>query len=276
MTIQRKPYKIIPPGFPYAWASSWGEDVYGLWFAFSYSDVQQVFRWIDAGEFMMGSPEDEPERYNNELQHKVILTKGFWIADTACTQELWHAVMSNNPSNFKGDKLPVETVSWEDCIDFIGKVNTSNPMLDFRLPTEAEWEYACRAGTETPFSFGENITTDQVNYYGSFSYAGAEEGGYREKTVAVKSLPSNKWGLYEIHGNVREWCSDWYEDYPGETAIDPKGPGQGDGRVVRGGGWDDLAECVRSAWRGWFGSSFRFRSVGFRLTRSQNSGEEQP
>ena len=117
---KQKKYKTIPEGFPYSWASDWGEDWYGIWCAFIYQGTRQALRWIDPGEFLMGSPGDEPERNADEVQHKVILTEGYWLAETACTQELWEAVMGENPSGFKGDKtLPVEQVSWKDCMEFI-------------------------------------------------------------------------------------------------------------------------------------------------------------
>jgi formylglycine-generating enzyme required for sulfatase activity len=151
--------------------------------------IEQRFRWIEPGKFMMGSPESEPERYDDELLHEVVLTKGFWLAETACTQELWEAVMGSNSSRFKGKKRPVENVSWEDCATFLEKINILIPGRNFRLPTEAEWEYACRAGTQTPFSFGDNITPEQVNYDGNYPYNNGPKGEYRGKTVDVGSLP---------------------------------------------------------------------------------------
>jgi formylglycine-generating enzyme required for sulfatase activity len=170
-------YKTVPGGFPYPWVSSYGEDLYGIWCAFTVHDVMYRLRWIDPGEFLMGSPEDEVERRKSEKQHRVILTSGYWLGETACTQGLWQAVMGDNPSDFKGsDMLPVDSVSWDDCVGFIKEVNMMVPGIELRLPWEAEWEYACRAGTTTPFHFGENITTDQVNYDGNFPYAGGRKG----------------------------------------------------------------------------------------------------
>ncbi len=165
----------------------------------------------------MGSPKTEEERQDNEILHRVRISKGFWLAETACTQALWMAIMGENPSNLKGDDLPVERASWEDTKEFITQINSLAENLQFRLPTEAEWEFACRAETETPFSFGETIDSEQVNFNGRGPYTNSKPSEYRRKTVPVRSLPCNDWGLFEMHGNVGEWCEDWYGDY--ETPI---------------------------------------------------------
>ena len=183
----------------------------------------------------MGSPEDEPERWDDETQHQVLLTRGFWLAETACTQALWQAVMGNNPSEFQSNDRPVEQVSWEDVQRFLVQFNRIVSGGGFRLPTEAEWEYACRAGTTTAFWFGAQITPEQVNYHGNYPYAGGERGVYRREPVAVKALPCNDWGLYQMHGNVWEWCQDWSGTYSTETVIDPAGPARIANRVLRGG-----------------------------------------
>ncbi|MBX9637828.1 MAG: formylglycine-generating enzyme family protein [Nitrosomonas sp.] len=253
---------FIPP----LWASAWGQDAFGFFADLLVHDIRQRFRWILPGSFLMGSPENEAERRTNETQHSVTLTRGFWLADTACTQALWQAVMNDNPSHFTDDPgLPVENVSWLDVQQFIERLNALFPDLQAKLPSEAQWEYACRAETQTPFSFGDNITPEQVNYDGNYPYAGGSKGLYRGKTVPVKSLPPNPWGLYEMHGNVWEWCADWYGDYPREAVIDPSGPGQGDGRVERGGSWSNNAGYTRSAPRYGLELDFRFNSLGFRL-----------
>lgn len=261
-----------PDVFPIDWASDWGQDTYGYFMAFTVYGVRQSFRWIKPGEFMMGSPEDEPERFDDERQHPVTLTQGFWLAETTVTQALWEAVMKENPSSFKGINRPVETVSWEDCVRFITTMNDLKPGLDLRLPTEAEWEYACRAGTETPFSFGGNISPEQVNYNGDYPYDKGKKGKYRKETVDVTSLPVNPWGLYEMHGNVWEWCSDWYGDYPQVALVDPLGIERGGGRVLRGGSWLDGGRNVRSVFRSRIGFSNRDYSIGFRLARGQKEG----
>lgn len=258
---------LLPPRFPEPWASEWGEDrAYGLFLILEVNGVRQWFRWLPPGTFMMGSPETEVGRYDDETQHQVTLTKGFWLADTACTQALWQAVMGNNPSRFQDNPdNPVETVSWDDVQLFLERLNAMFPSLNARLPSEAEWEYACRAGENSPFSFGDNITPEQVNYNGDHPYAGDKKGLYREKTVPVKTLPSNHWGLYEMHGNDYEWCADWFEDYPVESVTDPIGPKQGVLRVLRGGSWDDFAMNTRSAYRFRYEPDFRFNLIGFRL-----------
>ena len=232
-------HKIYPNEFPESWASDWGEDEYGLWMAFTYKGVRQGFRWIEPDTFLMGSPENEPERYGDETQHRVTISQGFWIADSTVTQALWQAVMGEKPSNFKGDNLPVEQVSWDDVQAFIQKMNGLKAELKLCLPTEAQWEYVCRAGTITPFSFGEQIDSTIVNFDGSRPYNSGKKTEYREQTIAVKTLPASNWGLYEMHGNVLEWCEDWFGDYPTDQIVDPIGAETGTARVLRGGSWID-------------------------------------
>jgi formylglycine-generating enzyme required for sulfatase activity len=252
-----------------AWADTFGVDEYGIYADFSIKKVAQRMRLILPGRFIMGSPAGEPDRYEWETLHEVILTRGFWLADTACTQALWQAVMGKNPVEFKGGRRPVEKVSWEDCLTFIEKINRKKPDLHLRFPSEAEWEYACRAGTGTPFWFGDNITPDQVNYNGNYPYAEGEKGEYRGRTVEVKSLPCNEWGLYQMHGNVWEWCADWYGDYPEGPVIDPTGPDSGESRVLRGGSWVYYGRHARSAYRDGSDPSGRWHLIGLRLARSQ-------
>ena len=183
------------------WAARHGLDAFGRWAEIEVDGVVQRLRWLPPVEFRMGSPEDEPERRDNETGHPVVLTRGLWLADTACTQALWQAVVGETPSGFKGAERPVERVSWEDVVErFLPALNARLPGLEARLPSEAEWEYGCRAGTETPFAFGATITTGQVNFDGNYPYAGAPKGEYREQTVEVKALPANAWGLYQMHG----------------------------------------------------------------------------
>ncbi|OHX35612.1 hypothetical protein BJL95_15415 [Methylomonas sp. LWB] len=265
----------FPDPFPPPFASAWGDDRYGLWAAIEVDGgdvgvVTQLFRWIESGTFLMGSPDDEPERYDNEgPQHPVTISQGFWLADTACSQALWFAVMGNNPSLFKNDlNNPVEQVSWLDVQAFLGKLQVLLPGCQADLPSEAEWEYACRAGTTTPFSFGANITTAQVNYDGNYPYASDEQGRYwqRTGTVPVRSLPANPWGLREMHGNVWEWCKDGRRDYSAKVQVDPLGPTSQDlPGAIRGGSWNNGARRTRSAFRGGARPDHSIKNLGFRL-----------
>ena len=260
-------YTTYPDNFPASWASGWGEDQYGLWMTFNYKGIRHLFRWCEPGTFLMGSPEDEPERWGDETQHPVTLTRGFWIAETPVTQALWEIFMGDNPSHFKGEELPVERVRWDDAQRFINKLNGIKPELQLCLPTEAQWEYACRARTNTPFYFGENITTDQVNYNGRNPYNDGRQGEYRRRTVEVKSLPPNAWGLYQMHGNVYEWCQDWYAtQYPSQPVTDPQGAVSGTLRVLRGGSWFNDGRYCRSARRNHAAPADRYSPIGFRLS----------
>src|SRR5271168_4768618 len=216
------------------------------------NSIGMKFVWIKPGSFMMGSPKEEKERVENETLHKVTLSKGFYMSVHLVTQEQWQAVMGNNPSFFKGEKnLPVETVSWDDCQEFIKKLREKDKKV-YRLPSEAEWEFACRAGTKTPFHFGETISTDQANYNGEFIYGNGKKGVYRKKTTPVGTFPANAWGLHDMHGNVWQWCQDWHAgDYPEKDVVDPQGPETPPDhlRVLRGGSWYDDARYARSASR---------------------------
>jgi formylglycine-generating enzyme required for sulfatase activity len=217
-------HQRIPEIFSEKWASDWGQDRYGPWMWFRYKGVLQYLRWIMPGEFMRDSPQSEPDRNNSEQQQEVILIRGFWLADTACTQALWQAVMSDNHSNFKGEGRPVDNVSWNTVQNFLEKINGDMPGLELHLPTEVQGEYACRTGTSTPFHFGYNITTDQVNFDGNHPYSKGAKSEYKGHTVSVKSFACNDWGLYEMYGNIWEWCADWYGDYPRSAVVDPSGP----------------------------------------------------
>jgi formylglycine-generating enzyme required for sulfatase activity len=190
-------------------------------------------------------------------QHEVTLTKPFYIGRYEVTQEQWDSVIGKNPSATKGAKLPVTRVSWEDCQEFIKKLNAKTNG-GYRLPTEAEWEFACRAGTSTAYSFGDNITPKEANYSGSKI----------DKPVAVGSYQPNAFGLYDMHGNVFEWCEDWHGEYP-FAVTDPKGPATGEYRVLRGGAfYNFLDSSARSSDRLFSTPTFRFGSNGFRLART--------
>ena len=209
----------------------------------------------------MGSPESEAGRRDNEgPQHKVQITKGFWLGKFEVTQQQWKAVMGCNPSRFKGDNRPVEQVSWQDCQEFIRKLSKNEGgRYSFRLPSEAEWEYACRAGTKSAFHFGDNITPDQVNHIG--------QSPNGKETRSVGSFPSNAWELHDMHGNVWEWCNDWYseEGFREVPGKDPRGPRNGSVRVFRGGSWYNQADYCRSAIRYGYLPAERHSILGFRL-----------
>lgn len=224
--------------------------------------------YISPGTFMMGRPSGEPERDSDERQHKVTLTNGFYMGATEITQSQWKTIMGNNPSQFKGNNRPVENVSWNDCQEFIRKLNRQEGGNKYRLSTEAEWEYACRAGTTTPFYTGNCISTDQANYNGNYPMPECSKGRYRKKTIEVASFPPNAWGLYDMHGNVWEWCQDWFADYPSSHVKNPEGPSSGSYRVNRGGGWNDYARYCRSALRYVSIPGYRLINLGVRLART--------
>jgi len=229
------------------------------------------FVYIVPGTFMMGSSTNEPERVSDEIQHTVILSKGYYMQTTEVTQGQWKAVMGSNPSNFSscGDDCPVEYVSWNDSQAFITALNTlEGTDVVYRLPTEAEWEYSARAGTQTPFAFGYCLGTDQANYDGNHPLTGSSSGIFRNTPVAVASFFPNDWALYDMHGNVREWCQDWYGDYSSGSVTDPSGPSTGSNRVLRGGSWNYSAKYCRSAFRYGYNPGFRGNYVGFRLAYS--------
>lgn len=229
-----------------------------------------TFISIPSGDFMMGSHADEPGRGNDEVWHRVIISKPFYIQTTEVTQRQWQNVMGKNPSHFKdcGDDCPVEVVSWNQAQEFIKRLNQVEGTDKYRLPTEAEWEYAGRAGNTTPFYTGNCISTDQANYDGNKPISCCPSGKYKKSTGKVGSLPPNPWGLYNMYGNVWEWCQDWKGAYPAGQVTDPKGPASGKGRVLRGGSWLDDARNLRSARRFSYSPDFRDYDIGFRVVRN--------
>lgn len=229
--------------------------------------------WISPGEFVMGSPLGEEDRNSNERQHDVQLTTGFWLGKYAVTQGEFESLTGEKPSEVWGSvRLPVESVSWDDAMAFCDVLNreygTQLPAgYRFCLPTEAQWEYSCRAGTTTPFSYGRSLNSTQANFDGNYPYGGVEKGLNREKTIHVGRFVPNAWGLFEMHGNVWEWCFDWSADYRGE-AIDPSGLPYGRERIIRGGCWQDAARSCRSARRNCADPETRISTIGFRLAVS--------
>jgi len=239
------------------------------------------FVWVPPGEFLMGSPDDESERFDDEgPQRRVTISKGFWMGKYPVTQAQYQQITGDNPSYFKDGKIfgfggrarpdcPVESVSWNEAKAFCGKLQgrLAGDMraLTARLPTEAEWEYACRAGTTTAFHYGDSLGATMANFDGNYPYGGGRKGEYRQMTVPVGSFKPNAWGLHDMHGNVWEWCEDWYGDYPSEPVTDPEGPGSGSSRVLRGGSWCNDARDCRSANRNVFAPGLPNFNFGFRV-----------
>ncbi len=242
---------------------------------------------IPPGEFLMGSSDDELQRaYENEKgyypeqaklarfttekpQHRVRINYWFYMGKFAVTQAQWRAVMGINPSIFKDcDECPVDSVSWDDAVEFCRGLSARTGR-EYRLPSEAEWEYAARAGTTTPFAFGDTITPEIVNYNGNYPYANAAKGAYRQKTAPVGSLGvANAFGLYDMHGNVWQWCQDWYHDSYSGSPNDGSAwlsGGEQRYRVLRGGSWYFNANLTRSAVRSRLTPDLRFDGSGFRV-----------
>ena len=281
-------------GHPPDWASGWGEDRYGVFVELTLGVATQRMRWIGPGRFRMGSPEEEPGRYgkseyNEGPQHEVRISEGFWLFDTPVTQALWEAVMGGNPSRFADRKRPVEQVSWDEASEFLQKINSRIPGLELVLPTEAQWEYACRAGTETatyvgPIDIlGDNNAPilDAIAWYGGNSGVGFElESGYdssdwpgkqydhsRAGTHPVGQKLPNGWGLYDMLGNVWEWCADNLRSYGADPVSDPVGSLDSAQRALRGGSWGNDARNVRAAYRYACVRDDRDISFGFRCAR---------
>jgi formylglycine-generating enzyme required for sulfatase activity len=224
------------------------------------------FVLIKPGKFMMGSPEDEPGRYAGEKLHAVNLTNSFYMQTTELTQAQWKALMGKNPASHKscGDNCPVEQVSWDDVQQFIQKINQKEGTNKYRLPTEAEWEYGCRAGSTTAFPNG-NITELECDRDPNLDAIGWYCWNSKNSIQPVAQKKPNAWGLYDMHGNVQEWCQDWFGAYPDDEVINPNGPTKGSYRAMRGGVWYSPARDARCASR--FGSPphYRFQHIGFRL-----------
>lgn len=253
------------------------------------------FIYINGGTFNMGSPETENWRSSDETLHEVKVNS-FYMSAYELTQKEYMEICGNNPSTFSGDNLPVENISWLDAVTYCNKrseaegltpayvmdgnnVSWNRSADGYRLPTEAEWEYACRAGTTTPFNTENSISAAEANYYGHYPYDIEENyfnqdnlttkpGQYRETTVAVDSFSSNKWGLYNMHGNVAEWVWDYYGAYDSNLSDNPTGAANGSLRVYRGGGWNDFAKNMRSAYRATLEQDKGSFNIGLRLVRN--------
>lgn len=227
------------------------------------------FVLVTPGTFIMGSPGDEKGRNEDETAHNVTIKNPFYMQTKEVTQGQWKKVMGKNPSYFGecGDDCPVEQVSFADIQEFITKLNQLEKTTKYRLPTEAQWEYAARAGTVTPFFTGKCLSTEQCNFNGSYNLPGCPGGKSRRATVKTGFFSPNPWGIYDMHGNVLEWVSDWKGSYPDAPVTDPVGPAAGTLRVVRGGSWQDSAKYCRSAYRNGYPPDKRSPDIGFRLVR---------
>jgi len=286
----------LATGCPPDWASGWGQDRYGVFVEFTLQEITQRLRWIPPGRFWMGSPEEEPGRHDNESpRHRVTFSQGFWLFDTPCTQALWEAVMGNNLSRFQSPTRPVEQVSWDDAQTFLSNINEQIPGLNLVLPSEAQWEYACRAGTETAIYTGDleilgerNASAlDPIAWYGgnsgvdfdladgedSSGWVGKQYPHTRAGTHPVKLKRTNPWGLYDMLGNVWEWCQDhWHNDYQNAPTDGSAWEDLtlGANRVLRGGSWGNVAGNVRAAFRYQGGPDGHGPDIGFRCARVQS------
>jgi formylglycine-generating enzyme required for sulfatase activity len=225
---------------------------------------------IPAGTFMMGSPDSEQGRSSDEDPRHRVTVQSFYIGKYEVTQAQYQAVMGVNPSVFKGDDRPVENISWNEAVEFCRELSRLTGK-QYRLPTEAEWEYACRAGTTTPFAFGSTLTSEQANFDGTYQYGKTSKGLFRQQTTPVGSFQPNAFGLYDMHGNVSEWCEDWYhENYQGAPADGSawESGGAQQFREVRGGSWYIDAGNLRSADRYRLDPNGRGNNFGFRVVLS--------
>ena len=248
---------LTGPGRP-AWASAAGRDEFGLWADLTITGVTQRFRYIPAGTFVMGSPESEYGHERDETQVRVTLTQSFWLADTECTQGFWTTVAGIDDSRFKGQESPVERVSWNDAKAFCVALSTQVPDLRARLPTEAEWEYACRAGVSGAYiSHLGAVETDKLDVIAWFV-------GTTTTTQGVKRRFGNALALFDMHGNVWEWCEDRYGTYSPTAVSDPVGREQ-ETRVARGGSWGDRPDRLRAANRLAVRPDMRTLYLGMRL-----------
>jgi len=226
--------------------------------------------YVAAGTFDMGTPDSEVGHEAQERLHRVALTRPFYLARTEITQSQWMAVMSSNPSAFPecGPACPLENVNFHAIQEFIEKLSQLSGVR-YRLPTEAEWEYACRAGTLTPFATGANLTTDQANYAGDFPYSGFPEGIDRQRPLPVASFPPNPWGFHDLHGNIWEWVQDDHCPYPEGSVEDPVGKCGSELKVIRGGSWAFNADSARCGLRYTHRPRDKGPSLGFRVARDE-------
>lgn len=277
----RQRWQTRPPKqFPSPWACEWGFDEYGLWQCFQVKGVKHKMRYIPPGEFWMGSPEDEPNRESKETLHHVTLKEGFWLGETTVTQELWLAVMGSNPSEFtapNNELLPVDSVSWNDCQDFMRKLKGINSLFNLTFPTEIQWEYSCRAGTTRPLNIDDQlITAQKENYVGHEEYFSNLTLGvvsknvqeHRQGTVDVNTHRANAWGLKQMHGNVLEWCFNSHRELLALQEREPRGGSSAEYQALRGYSMFSSSGKMRSMYRvfrkrGYGSSYFGLRLAGY-------------
>ena len=236
--------------------------------------LEMSFVLIPSGTFTMGSQTNEPHRRSSEVRHRVTISKPFYMQTTEVTVKQWHSIMGRRMMMFRqgADNMPVTRVSWFDCMKFIKRLNKLG-QGKYRLPTEAEWEYAARAGTSTAYSWGDTINCEKAMYGNNSLKDDVCQFYYRsiglqiDQPAPVKTYNPNPWGLYDMHGNVWEWCMDWYGDYGEKPVIDPKGPESGNMRIRRGGSWFKYGYSCRSANRSFGHPATRYNTTGFRLVR---------
>ena len=299
VSTESQSWHPLVTGSPPHWAIGWGEDQYGVFANAKAHGVSFCLRWIPPGQFIIGSPESEQGRYDDENpQTQITLAQGYWFMDAPVTQALWEAVMGDNPSRFKSPDRPVETVSRDDVGKFLVKLNKALTGASLRLPSESEWEYACRAGSEEATYAGsmqilgrrDAPVLDEIAWYGGNSGEGFEledgfdSSGWDEKqydhkvagTHPVRMKRPNNWGCYDLLGNVLEWCEDvWFESHDGIDQAGAARRGESNSkegaRVVRGGSWINYARNVRAAFRDWVEPDLRDDYLGFRCVLGQES-----
>jgi uncharacterized protein (TIGR02996 family) len=243
------------------------------WAPLRTNSIGMQFALIRPGTFLMGSPDSEAERYSDEGPvHEVEITSPFYLGVHPVTQAQFKKVMGKGPSHFSGNpQHPVEQVSWDDAVELCQRLSDmaeeKRRKRLYRLPTEAEWEHACRAGTTTPFAFGDSLSSAQANFDGARPYGAAPAGPFRQMTTKVGSFAPNAWGLFDLHGNVWEWCADWYDEnyYQQSPRQNPQGPQNGQSRVLRGGSWYSGGRNCRAARRLMRAPGYRYYFLGFRV-----------
>ena len=253
------------------WAEVYGEDDFGIFAEFTLKAVRFAWRWVPPGKFLMGSPTTEEGRDDDEgPQHEVTISHGFWMGETPVTQQQWLAIMDQNPSRFKVDQCPVESVNWHQSLEFAQTLNATIPLLSATLPSEAQWEFACRAGTRGAFHIDGSKCTSPTGHDPVLAALGWFDKNSDGKTRPVRQKTPNAWGLYDMHGNVWEWCLDGKRTYTKTAERDVVGPMvEGANRVVRGGSWRYSAQDCRAAYRLGYPPGFGWDFLGLRLSTGQ-------